>query len=166
MFVGFIAVVVILLVIVGLMTSGVLSGSDNSKYMTEAKKVHSMFSHLQGEANFYYAANSESYLGIDMNYYLKHKFAGSQMIPTSNMAQADWEGWPTNVDGGFPATYTGPYISVGGTAGDEIRLIVTSTNNGKSAAFHVLKKKVNVIPESYLKVLEKTLAGDPNYIGG
>lgn len=166
MFVGFIAVVVILLVIVALMSSGALSGSDKAQYMTEAKKVHALFSQLQGESKFYYSQANESYTGISMDYFLMHDFAKGLMVPNSNMVSADWEGWPAAADGGFPDPYTGPYIKLGGPAGDDLRVVVTSINNGQSAAFHILKKKGTTVDSSYLMILEKTLAADQNYIGG
>lgn len=166
MFVGFIAVVIILLVIVLLMASGALSSSDNSLYTTEAKKVHALFSQLQGESKFYYSGNNETYLGIGMDYFMNHDFAGQNMIASGNMASADWEGWPTGVDGGFADPYTGPYIQVGGTAGDDMRIVASSINNGKAAVFFLLKKVGTTVPEQYTITLEKALAVDSNYIGG
>lgn len=168
MFVGFIAVVVILLVIVGFMSSGALNGgADTAAYTTEVKKIHALFSQIQGESKFYYSGNNESYSNISMQYFLDHKFAGSQMIPSGSMASADWDGWPAAADAGsFADPYLGPYIKVGGPAGDQMRIVVVPINNGKSAAFHILKKKVNTIPSQYVILLERTLASDPNYIGG
>lgn len=166
MFVGFIAVIVILLVIVTLMASGALSGSDNSLYTAEAKKVHALFSQLLGESKFYYSGNDESYLGIGMDYFMEHNFAGKSMITNSNMAAADWEGWPTGVDGGFADPYTGPYIKIGGTAGDEMRVVVSSINDGRAAVFFLLKKVGNTIPEEFTITLERALSADSNYIGG
>lgn len=166
MFVGFIAVVVILLVIVTLMASGALSSSDNSLYTAEAKKTHALFSQLQAESKFYYSANNESYLGIGMDYFMQHNFAGQQMIPSGNMVASEWEGWPTGVDGGFPDPYTGPYIAIGGTAGDDMRIVASSINNGKAAVFFLLKKVGTTVPQEYTITLEKALAADSNYIGG
>lgn len=168
MFVGFIAVVVILLVIVGLMSSGALnSGADTAAYTTEVKKTHALFSQIQDESKFYYAANNESYKDISMEYFKSHKFGGAQMVASGNMSSADWSGWPAAADpGSFADPYLGPYIKVGGPAGDQMRIVVVPINNGQSAAFHVLRKTVNTIPSEFVILLEKTLASDPNYIGG
>ena len=169
MFVGFIAVIVIILVIVVLMSTGALSGADSSKYVTEAKKTHALFSLLQGESKFYYSGNNESYLDIGMDYFMEHDFAGKQMKASGSMASADWEGWPTNVDGAFPDPYTGPYIEVGGTAGDNMRIIGTSINDGKAAVFFLLKNTNATeaqLPDKFMKTLERTLSADSNYICG
>lgn len=166
MFVGFIVVIIIILVIVVLMSAGSSSGNTNT-YTVEAKKIHSLINNMQNESKFYYASNNESYLNIGMDYFKKYDFAKGQMVDTSNMNSADWDGWPTNdVDGGMPATYTGPYIKLDGTAGDDMRIITKSIENGKYAVFFILKNKNAVIPDEYLKALEKSLAVDSNYIGG
>lgn len=170
MFVGFIAVIVILLVIVGLMSSGVLGGSQNSSYITEAKKAHSLLSSMRGESKFYYA-KGETFEGIGMDYYQANKFGGSQMKTDAGiggMNSADWDGWPTTSDNGgvFPDPYNGYYMTLGGTAGDDYRIIVTAVNEGRNASFFILKRKGTTTPEVFGKILEKTLSSDPSYIGG
>jgi hypothetical protein len=166
MFIGFIAVVIILLVIVALMATGVFSGADTAEYMTQAKKVHALMSQVEGESKFYYAQNDQSYSGISMDYFLAHDVAKGQMVPSGNMASADWDGWPAAADVPLADPYTGPYIPLGGPAGDQMRIIAVSINNGQSVAFHILKLKANTVDPIYLKILEKALASDPNYIGG
>jgi hypothetical protein len=176
MFVGFIAVVVILLVIVGLMATGSLGNSQNSSYITEAKKVHTLFSNLHAESKFYYIEGGESFSGINMDYFVRTDFAKSNMIINNpGMNEADWEGWPTvdvgsdqdaNGDGVLDSPYTGPYLKLGGTAGEDFRIIVTSINDGTHAGFFLLKKVGTTVPPEYIKILEKTLAADPSYIGG
>lgn len=166
MFVGFIAVIIIILVIVVLMSTGASSGGT-STYMVEAKKTHTLLSHMQNESKFYYAANNESYLNISIDYFAKYDFAKGQLVTNATMNASDWDGWPTNdVDGGMPATYTGSYIRLDGTPGDDMRIITKSVENGKYAIFFILKKKVNSIPAEYLRTLEQALAADSNYIGG
>jgi len=175
MFIGSMAVVVILLIVIGLMSSGSLSGSTNSSYITEAKKVQALMSNLGSEGLYYYTQGNESFSGIDMKYFLRSRFAPELMVPTSNMDKDDWDGWPTidkgeeldaDNDGELDSPYTGPYIKLGGTAGDEMRIIVTPIDNGKHAGLFLLKKKENSIPEDYVNILEKTLANDPAYVGG
>jgi hypothetical protein len=166
MFVGFIAVIIIVLVITILMSLGSSSGETNT-YTVEAKKVHALMSNLQNESKFYYSGHGETYLGISMDYFKQYDFAKGQLVETSNMTDAEWEGWPTNdVDGGMPGTYTGPYIRLDGVAGDDMRIIANSVDNGKYAVFFILKRAGADIPEGYLKALERALALDPNYIGG
>ena len=176
MFVGFIAVVVILLIIVGLMSTGSLSGSKNSNYIAEAKKVQAMLSNINNEGSFFYSKKNETFSGIDMDYFVDSKFAPNYMVTDNpGMNEDDWDGWPTidqgealdaNDDGVLDSPYTGAYIKLNGTPGDQMRIIVTPINNGKQAGVFILKKKVNTIPEEYVKILESTLANDPSYIGG
>ena len=163
MFVGFIAVVVILLVIVGLMSSGGNQTQDGARYITEAKKVKTVTHLMSGEAKFYYVRN-ETFLGLTMDYFKDTEFAAEKFVPTSNMSSDDWSGWPT-ADGGFPDPYTGGYIKVGGPAGDDLRIIATSINDGKNLAIYLVKRKDNNIDPTYLQILEKTLASDPNFVG-
>jgi len=176
MFVGFIAVVVILLIIVGLMSTGSLSGSQNSNYIAEAKKVQALLSNVASEGSFYYTQGDESFSGIDMNYYANSNFAPTLLVTDNpGMNEADWEGWPTidknerldaDGDGILDSPYTEPYIKLGGTAGDQMRIIVTPINDGKQAGIFLLKKKNNTLPADYVRILEQTLANDPAYIGG
>ena len=168
MFVGFIAVVVILLVIVGLMAISGTKNSQNSNYITEAKKVHAMLSNLEAESKYYLArSENNDFAGIDTNYLVEANFAPSHMVVNNpGMNSADWSGWPTGVDGGFPDPYTGPYLKIGGTAGDDMRIVIAPINNGKNMGIFIMKKKVNNIPPEYTKILEKELANDANYIGG
>jgi len=176
MFVGFIAVIVILLIIVGLMSTGAISGSKNSNYIAEAKKVQAMLSNMNNEGSFYYSQASETFSGIDMNYFVRTRFAPTLMVTNNpGMNEDDWDGWPTidtgeeldaDNDGILDSPYTGAYIKLGGTPGDQMRVIVTPINNGNQAGIFILKKKENTIPEEYIKILEATLANDPSYIGG
>ena len=167
MFVGFIAVVVILLIIVGLMSTGALSSGSNADYLTEAKKVQALLSNVEGEAKFYSIEGDYSFKNLDMDYFTRVRFAPSNMVTANpGMSSADWEGWPTSADGGFPDPYTGPYLKIGGYAGDQIRLVVAPINNGQHAGVFILKQKVNTLDPDYVKILETTLAADPEYIGG
>lgn len=164
MFVGFIAVIVILLVVVATMSLGSKGPEDAAKYMTEAKNVQSLASHIRNETQFYYVKNN-TFTGIGVDYFATNKFAQNKIVATSNMASADWEGWPA-AEVGLADPYTGPYIAVGGTAGDNVRFIVTSLNGGNSVGLYMLKNKAATIPPAYLKALEQAMAQDQAYIGG
>lgn len=177
MFVGFIAVVVILLVIVGLMATGTLGGSQNSSYITEAKKTHTMVSNMNGESKFYYVQAGETFLGLNMDYFVRANFAPQNLVTTNpGMNSADWSGWPTsldadskydvNNDGVLDSPYTGPYLKVGGVAGDDLRIIAHSISDGNYVGFHLLKKNGSSLSDDYIKILEKQLASDPEYVGG
>lgn len=160
MFIGFIAVVIILLVIVVLMSTGTLSGTQNSQYITESKKVVALLSHLKNESKFYYSKN-ETFEGIDMSYFDQHNFA-SDLMKYDTLTDTEWSGWPIQV----ASPYTGPSIAIGGTAGDNIRIIVASDNNGQNAGFYMIKRISNPVNPDFNKVLEKTLSEDTTYIGG
>jgi len=176
MFVGFIAVVVILLIIVGLMSTQSLSGSQNSNYIAEAKKAQAMLSNLANEGSFYYSQADESFSGIDMNYFVHGRFAPKLMVTDNpGMDQDNWDGWPTidtgealdaDNDGVLDSPYTGAYIKIGGTANDQMRVIVTPINNGKQAGIFILKKKDNTLPTEFVKIFESVMANDSTYIGG
>lgn len=163
MFIGFIAVVIILLVIVALMASGVFSGTKNSQYLTEAKKVHALLGHLKNESKFYYSKN-ETFSGISMNYFNNYDFAADLMV-YEELDSTKWDGWPVT-DDAFPAIYTGPSIKIGGSAGDDMRILVAPINSGKNAGFFLIKKKDSSVSPVFTKIIERTLAGDPAYIGG
>lgn len=164
MFVGFIVVVVILVVVVGLMSTGSTDASSNGAYVTEAKKVQALLSTVEAESQFYYVRN-ETFTNIGVEYLAEVDFASGQLQATSNMAKVDWIGWPV-ADGGFPDPYTGPYIAIGGTAGDDIRLIITSIGNGKNVGIYLVKRKISDIPIEYTTILERILTDNPSYIGG
>ena len=176
MFIGFIAVIVILLIIVGFMATGGVSGSDNSTYITEAKKAQALISNLGSETSYYYIGN-ETFNDLDMNYFVSHNFAPN-LVVTDNpgMAKDDWDGWPDSIDSskGLDAdgdnelddNYSGPYIKLGGSAGTQIRLIVGPVNGGNNAGIFILKKKDNTLDPNFVKILENTLSTDPTYIGG
>lgn len=176
MFVGFIAVIIILLVVVALMAIGSGDSSDSSKYNVEAKKVHALLSVMRDESKFYSLSQQGSYKGITMNYFADNEFAkGAIMYDSIN--KDDWEGYPEFTVGGsldpinesdtaFPDVYNYPSIKLGGTAGDNMRIIVGSVDNGRNATFFIVKRKNTEIPELYIKTLEKSLSADSNYIGG
>ena len=170
MFIGFIAVLIILLVIVGFMMSGVLSSSQSGQYMTEAEKVHSLLNQASNITKFYYVKD-ETYSGLTMDFFIKNKFNQNNIVvtdPNGGMNSADWDGWPSTSDNGgvFPDPYTGPYIVVNGTAGTDVRIIVSPINNGQNAGFFIVKKKSSSIDPVFFKILEKSLSKDPLYIGG
>lgn len=176
MFAGFIAAIVVLLMVVSLMMVGSGDNSDSSKYNVEAKKVQSLLSAMRDESKFYSLSQHGSYKGITMNYFADNEFAKSAIMYDS-IDKDDWEGYPEFTVGGsldpinegdtaFPDVYNYPSIKLGGTAGDNMRVIVGSVDNGKNAVFFVVKKKDAEIPELYLRTLEKSLSADSNYIGG
>lgn len=162
MFVGFIVVIIVLLVVVALMSSGALSGSDAAAYLTEAKKVQTVLSHLKDESKFYYI-KKESYLNVDQGYFESVNFAGSK---AATLDSTQWDGWPTADNWPVSGTYTTSYIPVGGPAGEEMIIVPGSVNNGANFAIFVMRKKVNTIPVEYSTILEKVLSADSNYIGG
>lgn len=177
MFVGFIAVVVILMVIVGLMSTGALSSSNNSTFISEAKKAHEMISNMNGEAKFYYVGASETFTGIDTDYFVRANFAPSHLVVSNpGMIMADWEGWPSTIDPGgkydlnndgiLDSPYTGAYVKVGGIAGDDLRILSHSLNDGNNVGFFLLKRKNNTIDPKFIKILEKEMASDSEFIGG
>ena len=177
MFVGFIAVVVILMVIVGLMSVGALSGSNNSTFIAEAKKAHEMISNMNGEAKFYYVGASETFTGMDTDYFIRANFAPSHLVVSNpGMAMADWEGWPSiidlgskydvNNDGILDSPYIGSYVRIGGIAGDDLRILSHSINNGNNVGFFLLKKKNSSVDPKFIKILEKEMSSDSEYIGG
>lgn len=165
MLIGFIVVVVILVIIGGVMAvQGTSGSSKNAVYVTEAKKVQQLISHIKGEAQFYFLRGN-TYLGVGVEYLKEVEFVGPQLVETSNMSSADWIGWP-QADGGFPDPYFGPYISVGGPAKDNLRIIITSLSSGEAMGIYILRKKDATIDPVYTKILEKVLGEDANYIGG
>lgn len=176
MFVGFIAAIVVLLIVVALMVTGSGDNSDSSKYNVEAKKVQALLSAMRDESKFYSLSKHGSYKGITMNYFADNEFAkGAIMYDSIN--KDDWDGYPEFIAGGsldpindgdatFPNVYNYPSIKLGGTADDNMRVIVGSVDNGKNAVFFIVKRKNTEIPELYLKTLEKSLSADSNYIGG
>ncbi len=176
MFAGFIAAIVVLLMVVSLMMVGSGDNSDSGKYNVEAKKVQSLLSAMRDESKFYSLSQHGSYKGITMNYFADNEFAKSAIMYDS-IDKDDWEGYPEFTVGGsldpinegdatFPNVYNYPSIKLGGTAGDNMRVIVGSVDNGKNAVFFIVKKKDVEIPELYLRTLEKSLSADTNYIGG
>lgn len=176
MFIGFIAVIIVLLIVVALMAVGSGDSGDSSKYNVEAKKVHALLSIMRDESKFYSLSQHGSYKGITMNYFADNEFAKGAIMRDS-IKKAEWDGYPEFITGGsldpinegdttFPDTYNYPSIKLGGTAGDDMRIIVGSVDNGKNAVFFIVKKKGVEIPELYLRSLEKNLAADSNYIGG
>lgn len=165
MFIGFIAVIIILLVVVALMSTGSNSSAqDAANYMTEAKKIQATASHIRDESQFYYTKNN-TFDGISMDYFKTVDFAKGQLVATSNMASADWEGWPST-EVGFPDPYTGPYIKAGGTGGDDIRMVITSINQGKAVGLYILRRKAADLPGGYTRAIEQSMATDSAYIGG
>lgn len=176
MFAGFIAAIVVLLIVVALMISGSGDNNDSSKYNVEAKKVQALISAMRDESKFYSLSQHGSYKGITMNYFADNEFAKGAIVNDS-INKNDWEGYPEFTVGGsldpisendttFPDVYNYPSIKLGGTAGDNMRIIVGSVDNGKNAVFFIVKKKDVEIPELYLRTLEKSLSSDSNYIGG
>ena len=176
MFAGFIAAIVVLLMVVSLMMVGSGDNSDSSKYNVEAKKVQSLLSAMRDESKFYSLSQHGSYKGITMNYFADNEFAKGAIMYDS-IDKDDWEGYPEFTLGGsldpisesdtaFPDVYNYPSIKLGGAAGDNMRIIVGSVDNGKNAVFFIVKRKNTEIPELYLRTLEKSLSADSNYIGG
>lgn len=172
MLVGFIVVIVILLVIIGLMFNSGTAGADQgAKYITEAKKIGTILYHLKNESQFYYARN-ESYAGIDMGYFADVEFQRDLMVqtdPDGPMRKADWENWPD--ESVFPDNYTGPYIELRGSAAKEMRIVVAPLNNGENMGIFIMRRIFDdpadsKIDESFSRVLEKVLSSDPDYIGG
>ena len=74
MFAGFIAAIVVLLMVVSLMMVGSGDNSDSSKYNVEAKKVQTLLSAMRDESKFYSLSQHGSYKGITMNYFSKNNF--------------------------------------------------------------------------------------------
>lgn len=176
MFAGFIAAIVVLFIVVALMISGSGDNNDSSKYNVEAKKVQTLLSTIRDESKFYSLSQHGSYKGITTNYFSDNEFAKGAIVYDS-INKNDWEGYPEFTVGGsldpinegdttFPDVYNYPSIKLGGTAGDNMRIIVGSVDNGKNAVFFIVKKKGVEIPELYLRTLEKSLSADSNYIGG
>ena len=176
MFAGFIAAIVVLLMVVSLMMVGSGDNSDSSKYNVEAKKVQTLLSAMRDESKFYSLSQHGSYKGITMNYFADNEFAKGAIMYDS-IDKDDWEGYPEFTLGGsldpisesdtaFPDVYNYPSIKLGGAAGDNMRIIVGSVDNGKNAVFFIVKRKNTEIPELYLRTLEKSLSADSNYIGG
>jgi len=172
MLVGFIAVIVILLVIVGFMSSdGTGSKDGGARFITEAKKIAAMMSHMENESQFYYA-RVESYAGIGMDYFEDVEFQKDLMVhtdPDGPMLKEDWENWPDETV--FPSPYTGPYIELRGPAAGEMRIIVAPLNNGQNMGIFIIKRifdnpEDSAIDPAFPKVLEKVLSFDPDYIGG
>ncbi len=163
MFVGFIAVIVILLVIVGLMSTGALN-SDSNSYITEVKKIQEQLSIMKSETKFYYVG-ADSFTGLNADYYKNIKF-GYVVDTHPPLNSADWSGWPTGVDTPLADPYTGPYITFEGIAKDNVIAIPLSVNNGEAASIFIMIRNNSNLPISYKKLLEKTLATDQAYIGG
>ncbi len=165
MLVGFIAVIVILLVIIGLFSSNLLSSnSKGAQYVTEAQKVNIMLSNMNGQAKFYYGGHG-SYKDISVQYFKDIGFKEAKIVnqdPSGSMDSDHWENWPT----GVTSPYTGPYIELGGSAGGQLRILVVPQNDDQNAGFFILKEKANTLDPTFLKILERTLAGDSAYIGG
>jgi len=160
MLVGFIAVIIILLVIVGLFSSGTLNDKGGAgKYQTDATKALTVVGDLESSVRFYKINGDYSTLTMD---YFRDSNFHPELIESGTMASEDWDNWPI----GLPDPYTGDYIKLGGPAGDEMRLIVVPIDNGEGASIYLMKKKVNNIDPQYLKILEKTLAKNDKYVGG
>lgn len=171
MFTGFVAVIILLIVIAGIIAVKALS-TGGATYAAEVKKVQELISRMKGEAKFYYLANNESYSGFSIDYYKKYHFAeknigsGDNMVACSDTVTTNcWEGMPVNADN-VSSPYNGSYINLGGTAGDQIRIIAASLGGGTSAGIYIVKKKPSTVPEEYTFMLERALANDPSYFGG
>jgi hypothetical protein len=167
MLIGFIAIIVILLVIIGVMSTGTNSEGNAGKYATEVKKVQTLISNMKNEAKFYYL-KTDSFKDISMKYYKDIGFADNVMVNSEDadhedMNSNDWDGWPSS---GITDPYTGSYIKLGGTAKDDIRLVIVPLSKNKAFGIYVLKRKTADIPEGYLSMLEKVLSADSSYIGG
>lgn len=172
MLVGFIAVIVILLVIVALFSGSGTSAKDSgARYITEAKKVGAMLYHMKNESQFYYS-RAESYNGIGMDYFSDIEFQRDLMVqtdPNGPMLKADWENWPSLTV--FPDNYTGPYIELVGAGASEMRIIVAPLNSGKNMGIYIMKKiwanpSDTKLDPIFPQILEKVLSSDPDYIGG
>lgn len=168
MLVGFIAVVVILLVIIGIMAVNGTQGDDGGRYAAEATKAAALISNLRDEGKFYYT-RGETFNGISMKYFEDIGFAEHQMVSeldNTGMSSNDWVGWPAS---GLDDPYTGPYLPLNGPVGDNMRLVVVPLNKGQAFGIYLLKKANATDAEldpKYLKVLERTLAKDSGYVGG
>ena len=176
MFVGFIAVVVILLIIVAIMSTGTLTGGDESKYIAEAKKVNILVSNIKAESNFYYVGHNQSFIGIDMSYFDDVGF-DKALMQTDGLLAAEWKGISSDIAAGTTT------MCLGGSAGCDMRIVVTGdTSGGNDANLLIIKligiDKVNNttgavgadtiidnVPAVFTKVLEKELSNDQEWIG-
>lgn len=165
MLIGILVLVVLILVIVTVMSSSSLSDKNGgSKYIAEAKKVAVMMNDLKGAAQFYYT-NNESYAGIDMNYFKGIHFYDTNMVdqdPSGQMIKDNWTNWPPNLED----PYTGPYLELGGTPGDQMRIIVAPIGEGETMGVYLMKNINSTFDPQYSVVLEKVLSTDPDYLGG
>lgn len=159
MLVGFILVIIVLLVVVGLFSSGVLKTEDGSKYIADATKVSTVISDLESSAKFY--TINGSYDGIKGDY-LKESDFHPELLEEGTLNSDDWENWPVDL----ASPYTGTYVNVGGPAGDDMKILLVPLNNGESAGIYLIKRKNNSIDPRYLKVLERILAKNSKYIAG
>lgn len=171
MFTGFVAVIIVLIIIAGIIAVKAL-GTGGATYAAEVKKVQELISRMKGEAKFYYLAHDESYDGFNIEYYKNYHFAENNIGSNDNMVACSetvttdcWEGMPVNADN-VEDPYNGYYINLGGTAGDQIRIIAASLGGGGSAGIYIVKKKPTTVPEEYTFMLERALANDPSYFGG
>lgn len=157
LYVFFISIIMILLIMGYMVTGG--SNSRVASYSTEAAKAGALIADLETQIQFYYT-DSESYEGFD-NQFLADGGFHTERTNDGVMNKVDWENWPV----GLATPYNGSYLYLGGTAGENMRILTKSIDNGKAVGVYLLKNKNVVIDSSYTTLLEKSLSNKFSFIG-
>jgi len=162
MFIGFIAVILILLIIVVIMSTGVTTSGSDADYFAHASKVKALISHMKGESQFYYSGNDQSFKDIDVTYF-KDVGYDENYIGHDTMLADEWKG--------LSEDYTGDYLKLGGPAGDNMRIVVYSTDDGQGLVIAIVGKdadgdgEVDDVDPKYPPILEQVMRGDSAFLG-
>jgi len=162
MFIGFIAIIIVLLIIVAAMSTG--STSENKgTYQVEATKTATMISDLKNESKFYFAKynnqdiSAPGFTGESIMEYLVntdfHKNKMRNQNSAETMLKSDWLGLTND--------YTGPYLIASGPAEDKIRFISVPISSNSVAIQMIGVDKVdnktgNATPDGIVDGIDET----------
>jgi hypothetical protein len=172
MFVGFVAVIVVILIIIAIMSSGDSGKEDGAKYITEAQKVKVLMSTIKAEAQFYYSGHGESFKGISFDYFKDIAKLGKgspDSFGNEVMKSEEWLGVDTTDPENTTST---PFFRLGGSAGDNMRLIIAPIASNLGFTVKIVGKdadqdgNVDGVPKQFLTILEKVMSEDSEYLGG
>lgn len=180
MLIGFIVVIVMILIIVGLMAIGNEGGGDTGLYSTQIKKLKTFINNVESEAVLYHGMNN-NFNGFNAKYLNSVKigtelYSDNVADTATPMTKANWLGLPSDFDCdgvaeannvNYMGAGRGVFLFKGYIPGNQKAMIVHSCNT-ESETFSkiiIVKERTSTYETLFDEMLEMELSNYGNFYG-
>lgn len=182
MLIGFVIIIVMILVIVGLMAIGTSGGDDTGIYSAQIKKVKVLINNIESEAIMYHGLK-DTYKGFNAEYLSKNGI-GTELYTNNSsdvsvtMNKANWDNLPTDFDCDgteedttvdfLSADYGGVFLFKGYEPGNQKAIIVyscTDITGDNYAQIKFVQQKTKTYNTKFDEMLELELTEQDTFYG-